>query len=75
MNKKLTDDKLDTAPLKRRGWLLGAGTAGAAVLAIKTLPAVAPAAPAVQAAQAMTVDSGGYQVTPHVLRYYETTRC
>ena len=75
MNKKLTDDKLDAAPLKRRGWLLGAGTAGAAVLAVKALPAVAPAAPAVQAVQAMTVDSGGYQVTPHVLRYYETTRC
>jgi hypothetical protein len=73
MNKKLTVD--NAAPLKRRGWLLGAGAAGAAVLAVKVMPAAVPAAPAVEAVQALSVESGGYQVTPHVLRYYETTRC
>ena len=60
-------------PLKRRGLLLGAGAAGAAVLAVKALPAAAPMA---STAVAPTVGdaAGGYQLTPHVLRYYETTR-
>lgn len=61
-------------PLKRRGLLIGAGAAGAVVLAAKTLPGVAPVAPAVVAAKKAIDPSGGYQVTDHVLRYYETTR-
>jgi len=61
-------------PLKRRGLLLGAGAAGAAVLAVKALPAAAPIASTVAVAPAGVDAAGGYQVTPHVLRYYETTR-
>ena len=62
-------------PFKRRGLLIGAGAAGAAVLAAKALPGVAPAVAPVAAAAKTAVDtSGGYQVTAHVLRYYETTR-
>ncbi len=64
-----------SAPLKRRGLLIGAGAAGAAVLAAKALPGVAPAATtAVVTAKKVVDQSGGYQVTDHVLRYYETTR-
>ena len=72
-----TADRSSTAaarPLKRRGLLIGAGAAGAAVLAVKALPGVAPAAPVVAAAKTAVDTGGGYQVTAHVLRYYETTR-
>ena len=61
-------------PLKRRGLLLGAGAAGAAVLAAKALPAAAPIASTAAVAPAAADAAGGYQLTPHVLRYYETTR-
>jgi len=58
-----------TGPLKRRGLLLGAGAAGAAAVAANTLP-VAPVAVATKPA----VEPGGYQLTQHVLRYYETAK-
>lgn len=61
-------------PMKRRGLLLGAGVAGAAVLVVKALPSSAPVVAPVQAVAAAVDTTGGYQVTPHVLRYYETTR-
>lgn len=64
------------APLKRRGLLLGAGAAGAALVAAKVLPGAPAAAPVAAAASAAvdTASAGGYQLTAHVLRYYETTR-
>lgn len=75
-----TADRSTTAtpaasPLKRRGLLIGAGAAGAAVLAAKALPGAAPAAAPLAVAAKKVVDTqGGYQITDHVLRYYETTR-
>ena len=64
-----------TNPLKRRGLLLGAGAAGAAVLAVKALPGAVPtAAPTGLTAKVAADASGGYQLTEHVLRYYQTTR-
>jgi hypothetical protein len=59
---------------KRRGLLIGAGAAGAALLAAKALPGAAPAAPVAVAAKTLVDASAGYRVTAHVLRYYETTR-
>lgn len=71
-------DRSSTAaanPLKRRGLLMGAGAVGAVVLAAKVMPGAAPVATTVAVATKKVVDtSGGYQVTDHVLRYYETTR-
>ncbi len=65
----------DTAnPLKRRRLLLGVGAAGAAALAVKVMPGAAPVATVTVAAKKVIDPAGGYQVTPHVLRYYETTR-
>ena len=61
-------------PLKRRGLLLGVGAAGAAALAVKVMPGAAPVATVALAAKKGIDPAGGYQVTPHVLRYYETTR-
>ena len=62
------------SPLKRRGLLLGVGAAGAAALAVKVMPGAAPVATVAVAAKKVIDPAGGYQVTPHVLRYYETTR-
>jgi hypothetical protein len=61
-------------PLKRRGLLLGVGAAGATAIAVKVMPGAAPVATAAVAAKKVIDPTGGYQVTPHVLRYYETTR-
>ena len=67
-------DAESTPALKRRGLLLGAGVAGAAALAAKALPGTATEA-VVEAAVKPALDpAGGYQVTPHVLRYYETAK-
>ena len=61
-------------PLQRRGLIFGAGAAGAAAIAATALPlAPAPVATAV-AGSAAAAEKGGYQVTQHVLRYYQTTR-
>ena len=71
--------KLDTSPIHapatRRGLVIGAGVAGAAALAVKVVPGQSAATTAVAAAAKPAVDTtGGYQLTQHVLRYYETTR-
>lgn len=61
--------------LNRRTVFAGAGAVGAAAAAAAWLPAAQPGGPAVAAAKATPPDQGGgYQVTPHVLRYYQTTR-
>ena len=61
-------------PLKRRGVLLGAGAAGVAALAVKALPGAAPVAAPLVATKTIVGGAAGYQLTPHVLRYYETAR-
>lgn len=60
--------------LGRRTVFAGAGAVGAAgaLAAAATLLPRPPAA--VAAAPKPAADGGGYQVTQHVLRYYQTTR-
>lgn len=60
-------------PLKRRGWLLGAGAVGAVAIAAKT-GALAPTELAAAAAASPVDADGGYRLTPHVLRYYQTAK-
>jgi hypothetical protein len=74
MSDRAGDTPTTAKPLQRRGLLFGAGAAGAALLAVKALPGAAPVAPATVAAKTAVDAGGGYQVTAHVLRYYETTR-
>lgn len=63
-----------STPIDRRKLVLGAGVAGAAIVAAQAfrpdVTAVTPAAVATAPAEA----GGGYQVTSHVLRYYETAK-
>jgi hypothetical protein len=60
-------------PLSRRTLFAGAGTAGALAVGAALLPKVAapvlPVAPALPA-----VADGGYRLTEHVQRYYQTAR-
>jgi hypothetical protein len=66
---------VQASTLKRRHWVFGAGAAGAAALAVKALPGVAPAAPAAVAAAKEASDSaGGYRLTAHIQRYYDTAK-
>ena len=67
--------KTTLSPVSRRRLFAGAGTAGALAAVASVLPlrreaavaAVAPAKPAPEA-------GGGYQLTAHVQRYYQTTK-
>ncbi len=59
----------------RRGLVVGAGVAGVAAVAAHALHrGIVEKAPEAVAAKGSAVSGEGYQVTPHVLRYYETTR-
>ena len=61
--------------LHRRNLVLGTGVAGAAAVAAYALPRTGSVvAPAPLAAAALPEQGDGYQVTPHVLRYYETAK-
>ncbi|MBP6778184.1 MAG: formate dehydrogenase [Piscinibacter sp.] len=70
-----SSDLPESAPQpKRRGLLLGAGAAiaGGTVAVVASRSGVEPAAAAGQ--QARADDAGGYRLTDHVRRYYETAR-
>ena len=68
----MTDVKLPA--LTRRRVFAGAGTAGALAAAAVALPLSRPAEPVAAALKAAPEKGGGYQVTQHVLDYYQTTR-
>jgi hypothetical protein len=60
--------------LSRRKVFAGVGAAGALAAVAATLPTTpqAPVSPRGEPADA--ADRGGYQVTEHVLRYYQTAK-
>ena len=61
--------------LSRRHVFAGAGTAGALAAVAAVLPRTPTEAPVADAsAPPVPEKGGGYQVTQHVLRYYQTTR-
>jgi hypothetical protein len=61
--------------LSRRTVFAGAGTVGALAAAAAVLPGrTPPAAPADAQAAKPAPAKGGYQLTAHVQRYYDTTR-
>jgi hypothetical protein len=68
--------KKDDTRLSRRHAVAGAGAVGALAAAAAALPLVQRDAGTSVAAAAPGGETGktGYQVTQHVLRYYETTR-
>jgi cysteine synthase len=67
--------KSNEAQWSRRNVVAGAGTVGALAAAAAVLPGKAPEPQAVATKVAGAPEAKeGYQLTPHVLRYYETTR-
>lgn len=58
----------------RRRLFTGLGAAGAAAAAATLLPGCAPVEPAPVAAKPAPEKGGGYQLTQHVQRYYQTAK-
>lgn len=68
-------NKDPSSTLSRRRVFAGAGTVGALAAAAAVLPMARPAADAQRAdAPATPASDGRYQVTQHVLRYYQTAK-
>jgi len=63
-----------SAKVGRRGLVVGAGVAGGAALAGHALLNGAADAPVGRSGAAAVGDGEGYRLTPHILRYYETTK-
>jgi hypothetical protein len=66
--------KTPTPHLSRRRVFAGAGTVGALAAAAAVLPLGKPATQAAAEPKAAPDPTGGYQLTEHVKRYYETTK-
>ena len=65
----------DNAPKpSRRGFFFGAATAGAAVAAVVSLPGLQGVETTAAVAKPPPEKGGGYSVSDHVKRYYQTTR-
>ena len=60
--------------IDRRRVFAGAGTVGALAAAAAVLPTLKASEPAAVAKTDANERGGGYQLTEHVKRYYETTR-
>ena len=57
----------------RRRFFVGAATAGAAAAAVTALPSLQNAEPVAAELKPAPEKGGGYQLTEHVKRYYQTT--
>lgn len=62
------------APLSRPRLFAGAGSAGALAAAAAVLPRVPEAPPAAAAPRPAPEAGGGYQLSAHVQRYYQTAK-
>jgi len=70
-----TDMKKHSTPaLSRRGMLMGAGAAGAVAVAASAIPQAPKAAPVAAAPEAAPEQGGGYRLSAHVMRYYQTAK-
>ena len=66
--------KSSSPALSRRGMLVGAGVAGAAAVAARAIPQAARPPVAAAAPQAAPEEGGGYRLSAHVMRYYQTAK-
>lgn len=60
--------------LSRRTLFMGAGTVGAIATVASLAPSVQPAAEQSPDPKVAPVKGGGYQLSEHVKRYYQTTK-
>ena len=69
----MSDDKMSPT-MSRRRVFAGAGTVGALAAAAAVLPLAKPDAAVSAALDPAAPAKGGYQLTEHVQRYYQTAR-
>ncbi|MGN1057465.1 MAG: formate dehydrogenase [Comamonas sp.] len=75
MSKPNASSHQQPAALSRRSVFIGAGATGAALVAATVVPQVASGPVAATAPVMKTPDpQGGYQLTEHVRRYYQTAK-
>lgn len=67
-------DSRQSETVSRRRLFAGAGTVGALAAAATVLPLAREAAPVAEAPAAPKAPADGYQLSEHVLRYYQTAR-
>ncbi len=67
-------DKSPSPALSRRGMLISAGVASAAAAAVTALPQAPKTAVVAAAPDAAPEQGGGYRLSPHVMRYYQTAK-
>jgi hypothetical protein len=70
---KHTPTPEQSAP-SRRGFFMGAAAASAAAVAVTTLPNMGGQAPQIAKLPPAPENGGGYSLSEHVKRYYQTTR-
>jgi len=63
-----------STPLSRRHLFAGAGTAGALAVATVALPLVPVKVPTANTDPAPQPQGGGYRLSEHVQRYYQTAK-
>ena len=67
--------KTPVPPVSRRRLFAGAGTAGALAAVASVLPLQPGATAAIEASPKLAPEAGGgYQLTAHVQRYYQTAK-
>jgi hypothetical protein len=64
----------DQSQLSRRKLFAGATTVGAVAAVASVLPTVKPAAPQPEPVAEKPTRGGGYRLSEHVKRYFQTTR-
>jgi hypothetical protein len=67
-------DPQTPSKLSRRRVFAGAGTVGALAAAAAALPLVREPQAPVATAKPVADESGGYRLTDHIRRYYQTTK-
>jgi len=65
---------LDQSAPSRRGFFMGAAAASAAAVAVTTLPNIGGQAAQIAKLPPAPENGGGYSLSEHVKRYYQTTR-
>jgi len=65
---------LDQSAPSRRGFFMGAAAASATAVAVTALPNLGGQAPSIAKLPPAPENGGGYSLSEHVKRYYQTTR-
>jgi hypothetical protein len=69
-----TTQTLEKSAPSRRGFFMGAAAASAAAVAVTTLPNMGGQPSQIAKLPPVPENGGGYSLSEHVKRYYQTTR-